>query len=74
MSSTPIVVDLGATSRKRIRELKRGEGKLKAELQEVIEQIRAQLGADAENKELVPIVLVYSRRKKQPRSATDLIL
>lgn len=70
----PIVVDLGTVSRKSIRKLKRGEGKLEAEVQEVITQLRAQLGAEAENKELVPIVVVYSRKTKRPKSVIDLIL
>lgn len=72
--SPPIVVNLGTVSRKSIRKLKRGEGKLEAEVQEVITQLRAQLGAEAKNKELVPIVVVYSRKTKRPKSVIDLIL
>jgi hypothetical protein len=73
-STAPIVVDLGAVSRKRIRELKRGTGKLKDEVQEVVTQIRSQLGAEADGKELPPIVVVYTRKKKRPRSIIDLAL
>jgi len=72
--NAPIVVDLGTASRKNIRKLKRGEGKLEAEVQEVITQLRTQLGAEAENKELVPIVVVYSRKPKRRKSIIDAIL
>lgn len=67
-STAPIVVDRGAASPKRIRNLKSGTGKLKEEVQQVVAQIRTQLGTEAENKELVPIVVVYARKKKRPRS------
>lgn len=72
--NAPIVVDLGTASRKNIRKLKRGEGKLDAEVREVITQLRAQLGAEAENQELVPIVVVYSRKTKRPKSIINAIL
>jgi hypothetical protein len=72
-SSVPIVVDLGTASRKRIRKLKDGYGKLEAEVQDVLAQIRGELGADAENKELMPIVVVYSRKGKRQRSVIDRI-
>jgi hypothetical protein len=69
----PIVVDLGSASRKSVRKLKRGQGKLEAEVQAALTQLHANLGAAAENKELVPIVVVYSRKRKRPKSIIDLI-
>ena len=70
----PIVVELGAASRKRIRQLKCGTGKLDAEIKEVITRVREHLGADAANTELVPVVVVYSRKRKRSRSFIDLLL
>ena len=73
-TKAPIVVDLGSASRKRIRQLKRGEGKLEAEVREVLAQVSAQLGSGAGDVELVPVVVVYTRRRKRSRSILDLVL
>jgi hypothetical protein len=73
-ASPPVVVDLGSASAKRIRKLKRGTGKLQNEVQDVMAQIRAEMGVDAAGKHLVPVVVVYSRKKKRARSILDLPL
>ena len=61
----PVVVTLGNQSRKRIRRLKRGRGKLMDEVSNVVDQVRANFGEHAEGKVFVPVVLVYRRK---PRS------
>lgn len=61
----PLVVDQGKVGSKAIKQLKRGVGKLPGEVSEVIEQVRAQLGADAAGKDLVPVVLVYKVKRKR---------
>ena len=63
---TPIVVVRGKPKSKRIKELKRGEGKLMDEVAEVLELVRSDLGDRLAGKELVPVVLIY-RRKRRPR-------
>ncbi len=63
----PIVVDLGKTKRKAIKSLKRGRGKLMAEVDEVVATVAANLGAEAQGKELVPVVIVYRQRDKKRR-------
>jgi hypothetical protein len=63
---SPIVVSLGKQRRKRIRQLKRGRGKLMREVAQVLDQVRGSFGDRAEGKLLVPVVLVY--RQKQRRS------
>jgi hypothetical protein len=63
--SMPIVIDLGKERQKRIRQLKRGRGRLLDEIDEVVEHVKAGLGPDDQAKQLVPIVMVY--RKKQKR-------
>jgi hypothetical protein len=69
--AAPIVVKLGKASKKSINRLKDGEGPLVSDIQSAVAEVRAQLGLDAEKKEIVPVVLVY-RRKKSRRSLLDL--
>jgi hypothetical protein len=59
----PIVIDVGKVRPKRIKDLKRGQGKLVLEVAEAVEQIRRGLGPEAAGKQLVPVVLVYRRRR-----------
>jgi hypothetical protein len=61
----PIVVDLGKVSRRRIKRLKRGEGPLRVEIDEVMERIRAQLDPELSGKTLVPVIVVYRRKRSQ---------
>jgi hypothetical protein len=73
---TPIVIDLGRVSRKRIRALKEGGGVLVSDIAEVMDRVRAELGDDAKDKELVPVVVIYKRKKarKQREGLIDLLL
>jgi Family of unknown function (DUF6200) len=65
--TVPVVIDLGKTRRKRIKQLKRGRGKLIDETREVVEDLRASLGPEAAGKELVPVVIVYRKKLKKRR-------
>jgi|ERR1700728_2840875 len=60
----PVVVSLGSTRRKRIKELKRGTGKLMYKVRNAVELVAADLGQDAEGRKLLPVVVVY--REKFP--------
>ena len=60
----PIVVDLGKRKGSRIKQLKKGDGKLVSEVQEALAEVRDGLGAQAASKELVPIVVVYKKKVK----------
>ncbi len=62
---SPIVVDLGKKSRKQIKALKRGEGKLMNDVAAVMEEVKTNLGPNAAGKEFVSVVIVY--RKKDDR-------
>jgi hypothetical protein len=62
--SPPIVIDLGKQKRKRIKQLKRGRGKLVDRVNEVVAQVRAELGAEAAGKELVPVAVIFRRNGK----------
>ena len=61
----PIVVDLGKQRRKRIKDLKRGRGKLMDEVADAVAQVRASLGAAAQGRQLVPVVFVYKQKGKR---------
>ena len=68
----PIIIDLGKEKRKRIKDLKRGRGRLMNEVAGVINEARMNLGAEAEGKEFIPIILIY--RKKRKRKGGSLAL
>ena len=67
--TAPVVVDLGRRRGKQIKQLKRGEGPLVREVDDVIAQVRAGLAADLDGKTLVPLVVVYKQKKKRARPA-----
>jgi hypothetical protein len=62
--SSPIVVDLGKQKRKRIKQLKKGRGRLVERINEVVAQVRSELGAEVEGKELVPVAVIFRRNGK----------
>ena len=59
----PIIVDLGKQRSKRIKALERGRGKLMDEVTDVLAQVHTSLGDEAEGKTLVPIIVLYERKK-----------
>ncbi len=61
----PIVVNLGKVKRSKVKDLERGEGKLMDDVRDVMEQVRASLGAQAEGVQLVPVVIVYQKKPKR---------
>lgn len=70
-SNPPVVVDLGKVKRKLIRQLKLGRGELVAEVEQVVDRVRRDLGPEAEGKEILPVVVLY-RKKRKKRSWFDL--
>ena len=63
----PIIVDLGKQRRKALKGLKRGTGKLMDEVEQVLGEVRAEMGADAQKVEVLPIVLIYKRKTSRRR-------
>jgi hypothetical protein len=61
----PILVDLGKVRGKQVKRLKRGQGKLWDEVLDVCEEVSHQLGEEAEGKVLVPVVMVYRKKRKK---------
>ncbi len=62
--TTPIVVDLGKRPKKKLVALERGEGELANEIAEALKEIRASLGAQADEKLLLPVVVIYKEKRK----------
>ena len=69
---TPIIMDLGKEKRKRIKDLKRGRGKLMAEIARVMNETQMSLGSDADGRELIPVVLIYKQKKRRKRGGLAL--
>jgi Family of unknown function (DUF6200) len=61
----PIILDLGKASRKRVRQLKRGQGRLLEDVQDALTEVTATLGEQAEGKQIVPVVLMYRKRSRR---------
>lgn len=59
----PVIVDLGKESKKNIRRLKRGTGKLMDEVDDAIDQVRAHLSDADKNKAILPVVVIYQRKR-----------
>ncbi len=68
----PIILDLGKKKKRAIKGLKRGRGRLMDEVEQTIEEVRAGLGADAANKEIVPIVMIYQKKRKRQKGLGSL--
>ena len=66
----PVIIDLGKQRSKLIRELKKGEGELWEEVLEVADEVKDMLGAEAEGKVLIPIIMLY--QEKAGRRRVDL--
>jgi hypothetical protein len=58
----PVILDLGKTSRKSVRRLTQGRGKLLGDVQDALDEVRSLLGEEVNGMELVPMVLVYRRK------------
>ncbi len=63
--TNPIIVELGKQRPKRIKGLKRGKGKLMNEVADVLEEVVVNLGDEIDGKTLIPIILVYEKKKKR---------
>lgn len=70
----PVIIDLGKQRRSALRDLKKGEGKLWDELFDVIDEVKEMLGADAEGKVLVPVVMLYQEKTSRRRLDLERVL
>jgi hypothetical protein len=58
----PVIIDLGRQRPRSLRDLKKGEGKLWDEVLDVAEEVKEMLGAEADGKVLIPIVMLYQQK------------
>lgn len=58
-----VIIDLGSKSKKAVKRLKKGEGKLMTEVEQAIEQARCEFDLD-KNKPIITVVVICKKRKK----------
>ncbi len=63
----PIVIDAGSRSKKAIKRLKKGKGKLLREVHEEVASVHEVLGDEIEGAEIIPVVVIYRRKVKRPK-------
>jgi hypothetical protein len=63
----PVIIDLGKQRSKAIKELKNGEGELWDEVLEVADEVKEMLGAEAEGKVLIPVIMLYQEKAGRRR-------
>lgn len=63
----PIVIDLGKTTKKRIKALRNGRGKLVGEIAEAVAEVRSHLSEDEKNALAIPVVLLYKKKSKSAK-------
>jgi Family of unknown function (DUF6200) len=61
----PIVIDLGEQKNRAVKNLKKGKGKLWGEVLDVVAEVKDRLGAEADGKVLVPIVMIYREKPRR---------
>jgi hypothetical protein len=70
----PIIIDLGKQRSRALKNLKMGEGRLWDEVLDVVEEVKDMLGADADGKVLIPIILLYRERSRPRRLNLERLL
>jgi len=65
MAAVPVIIDLGKKRSKAIKSLKRGRGKLVNEVDQAVAEVVESLGAEAQQKEVLPVVLIYKKKQKR---------
>jgi hypothetical protein len=63
----PVIVDLGNKSKKAIKKLKRGSGKLMYEVEDAIEQVRSRLPDTDKGKQIIPVLVIYRQKRKRAK-------
>jgi len=69
---SPVVINHGKQGRKAVKRLKRGEGTLLQEVEEIVELAKTDLGPQATGKTIVPVVMVYKQKTRRKRGGFGL--
>ena len=69
----PIIVDLGRQRASRLADLKEGEGELWDEVLDVIAEVKDMLGAEADGKVLLPVIMIYERSSHRRRRLENIL-
>ena len=64
-AGVPVIVNLGKKTKKDIKKLKKGSGKMIDEVAEAMDEVRARLPEADKGKTLVPIVMFVERKAKK---------
>lgn len=59
------VIEAGKASRKDVRRLKRGRGRLARKVLDEVDAVAREMGPDAEGKVFVPVVVVYKKKLRK---------
>jgi hypothetical protein len=65
--TAPIIVDMGRQKAKNLKALKKGEGKLWEDVQEVVDQVQEQLGERIQGQTILPVVIIYEKKSTRQR-------
>ena len=65
--NAPIIMEVGKAKKKDIRDVKRGQGKIMGDLQDAMAEVTSSLGDQADGKQMVPVVLVYKKKRKRSK-------
>ena len=63
----PVVVDIGSKSKKAIKRLKNGKGKLMADVHRAVEEVHALLPDDDKKKQIIPVLVICKKKRKGKR-------
>jgi len=65
--NAPIILDLGKASKKSIRDLEAGCGRIVTDVQDAVSEVTASLGDAGDGKQFIPVVLIYRKKRKRNR-------
>jgi hypothetical protein len=65
LASVPVIVNLGKKTKKEIKKLKKGSGKLLEEVADAMDEVRARLPEADKGKQIVPVVMFVERKAKK---------
>ena len=61
--TSPLVIKMGKISKRRAKQIEQGSGGIADEVSEAMGQVARQLGEEANEKVLLPIVVVYKKKE-----------